>query len=147
MFKILKNQRAFTLVEILAAFVLLVIVISFFLTSLPQMNKFNHLTGENLDASQVAKDILVQVKRENFSDLNKMTEGSKITLQDGTLSIVTVKRNETSTHPLTLKGEYKSLLVEIVVKDTDTESQLRPFTINILRGTTVITTTHGYIHN
>lgn len=143
----LKNQRAFTLVEILAAFVLLVVVISFFLTSLPQMNKFNNLTGENLNAAHVAKDILVQVKKGNFSYLDNMTRGSEIALQDGTLSILEVTRNGTSSTPLILIGEYKSLLIEIEVKETDSEIQLRPFTINIKRDSTVITTTHGYIRN
>lgn len=140
----LKNERAFTLVEIIAAFVLLVVVISFFLTSLPQMNKFNNLTGENLNATHVAKDILVNIKKKKFSDLSSMTE---LAIQDGTLSILQVTGNGTSLNPLILKGEYKSLLVEIEVKDTDSDSQLRPFTIKILRDSTVITTTHGYISN
>lgn len=147
MFKLLKNQRAFTLVEILAAFVLLVVVISFFLTSLPQMNKFNSLTGENLNASHVAKDILVNVKKKKFNELYSMTANSSLTLQDGTLTILQVNGDGTSTNPLILKGEYKSLPVEIIVKNIDSDSQLRPFTINIKRESTVITKTHGYIGN
>lgn len=147
MFKLMKNQRAFTLVEILAAFVLLVVVISLFLTSLPQMNKYNNLTGENLNAAHVAKDILVNVKKKKFNELYSMPANSSLTLQDDTLTIIQVNGDGTSANPLVLKGVYKSLLVDIIVKDIDSKSKLRPFTINILRDSTVISTTHGYIGN
>ena len=62
MFHNLKNNSGFTLIEILASVVLLTVVLSMFLSIFPQMANMNNSTGDNLDAANVGKELLVKMK-------------------------------------------------------------------------------------
>ena len=69
MFHNLKNNRGFTLIEILASVVLLTVVLSMFLSIFPQMANTNNRTGDNLDAANVGKEVLVRMKKLTYKIL------------------------------------------------------------------------------
>ncbi|MFX3674582.1 MAG: prepilin-type N-terminal cleavage/methylation domain-containing protein [Paenisporosarcina sp.] len=62
--KLSENEKGLTLIEVLAAIVLLSIVIVSFLSLFPQISSFNKTTEENLQAAAVAKEVKVLVKEE-----------------------------------------------------------------------------------
>ena len=70
MFHNLKNNSGFTLIEILASVVLLTVVLSMFLSIFPQMANMNNRTGDNLDAANVGKELLVKYKNYKTSPDN-----------------------------------------------------------------------------
>lgn len=64
------NEKGLTLVEILAALVILGIVFVGFMTIFPQMTTFNEKTEEKLESINLAKVELVDIKRSPHSILN-----------------------------------------------------------------------------
>ncbi|PIC72779.1 type II secretion system protein [Sporosarcina sp. P17b] len=63
-----KNERGFTLVEILASLTILGIVFISFMTIFPQMVNVNDRTGTKLDTMNVAKKLLNEI-RDSEGDL------------------------------------------------------------------------------
>lgn len=57
------NEKGMTLVEILAALVILGIVFVSFMTIFPQMNLFNRITETKLETMNVAKQQLAEIKQ------------------------------------------------------------------------------------
>ncbi|MFJ7826936.1 type II secretion system protein J [Psychrobacillus sp. NPDC096623] len=100
MFRKTKNTNGFTLVEILASVVLLTVVISLFLSIFPQMSNMNNRNGENLDAANAAKELLMLVK-ENYT-LDDSTNNLKGNILDFSIS----QNNTTS---IIVEGTYKAL--------------------------------------
>lgn len=71
------HQSGFTLVEILASVVLLTVVISLFLTLVPQMFAMNDRTEDNLKATLVAKEVIAAIKQRDYdSQLNALLVSS-----------------------------------------------------------------------
>lgn len=60
--KIIQNNRGLTLVEILAALVILGIVLVTFMSFFTQSAKFTAFNNEKLTAVQVAEDVVAQVR-------------------------------------------------------------------------------------
>ena len=143
------NRNGFTLIEILASIVLLTVVISLFLSIFPQVGNMNHRNGENLDAANVAKEILVLVKK-NYS-----IDNSTLTLKGNILDFTISQNNTNSTF---VKGTYETLnnntfFIELEIKKTgaipnSSVENIYQVTIKIKNSpdnTNVLATTHGYI--
>ena len=74
MIKIPQNDKGLTLVEILAAIVILSLVILAFMTFFTQSAKFTMHNQETLTAVQVAEDIVAKIRDKNsFEDLLGVT--------------------------------------------------------------------------
>ncbi|MEK4486618.1 type II secretion system protein [Psychrobacillus sp. FSL H8-0484] len=153
----IKNKNGFTLIEILASVVLLTIVISMFLSIFPQMANMNNRTGDNLDAANVGKELLVLVKKNAYTSfLNN----------DSNLIIKTTIRNLTKKEDLTssiiYEGTYDKLgqtfFIKIQIKkigefpppDQSQFHQLHQVIIDvdvkeIKTDSPTLTTTYGYI--
>lgn len=143
------NGKGFTLIEILASIVLLTVVISLFLSIFPQMANTNNRNGDNLDAANVGKEILVLVK-DTYT-----IESSSLQL-NGNIPDFTIADNTPSS--ILLEGFYETLrdnfFIEIEVDtlgaflNSSVKNQLYQVTIRVYQSensTNVLTTTHGYI--
>lgn len=146
MFHNLKNNSGFTLIEILASVVLITVVLSMFLSIFPQMANMNNRTGDNLEAANVGKEVLVKMKKLSYENITSKTN----------LPIAnTTYTNSTSN--IQINGTYvtnvKNYNVEININKThDVEvnsstTRLRRFSIEILddQNKNTLTTTYGYL--
>lgn len=68
---LITNERGISLVEVIASTVLLSIIIIAFLTIFPQMKISNENTGGNLDAANIAKELLSNLKEYSYEDIKK----------------------------------------------------------------------------
>lgn len=146
MFHNLKNNSGFTLIEILASVVLLTVVLSMFLSIFPQMANMNNRTGDNLDAANVGKEVLVKMKKLSYENITSKTN----------LPIAnTTYTNSTSN--IQISGTYvtndKNYNVKFNLNKTpdveinNSTTKLRRFSIEILddQNKNTLTTTYGYI--
>ena len=146
MFHNLKNNSGFTLIEILASVVLLTVVLSMFLSIFPQMANMNNRTGDNLDAANVGKEVLVKMKKMSYENITSKTN---LPIDNTTYT--------NSTNNIQIKGTYVTNIenynVEININKThDVEinsstTRLRRFSIKILddQNKNTLTTTYGYL--
>lgn len=146
MFHNLKNNSGFTLIEILASVVLLTVVLSMFLSIFPQMANTNNRTGDNLDAANVGKEVLVKMKKMSYENITSKTN---LPIDNTTYT--------NSTNNIQIKGTYvtnvENYNVEININKThDVEinsstTRLRRFSIKILddQNKNTLTTTYGYL--
>ncbi|PZX07073.1 prepilin-type N-terminal cleavage/methylation domain-containing protein [Psychrobacillus insolitus] len=143
MFHNLKNNSGFTLIEILASVVLLTVVLSMFLSIFPQMANMNNRTGDNLDAANVGKEVLVKMKKITYGDA---IEISKLT----DLPIENAKKISTSPNTV-IEGNYNSFKVRMTIYPnasanvTGTAQSLYLMKIEVMNGNNTLTTTHGYL--
>jgi len=144
MIKKFTNKNGFTLIEILVSIVLLTVVISLFLTIFPQMGNMNNLTGDNLDAANVGKELLVKMKNRTYSEA---TSGTR-------LPITLTHNINKLTDPITLTGIYysneKSIKVNISLWSaadvSGTVQSLHKIKIDVLNSQDkILTSTYGYI--
>ena len=158
--KELKNQSAFTLIEVLAAVILLSIVIILTLSIFPQMANLNDKSENNLNTVSAGKEILYKMRDVIFSEIDT---GSIVTLNtsnDLPIHLTEIKCNKVTFEsttcpqdgPIILKGTYKyfekNYNVEITIQTTieSGTKSFRKLKIDIKDSkNTVLTTTHGYI--
>jgi len=150
--KKIQNQSAFTLVEVLAAVILLSIVIFLSISIFPQMANLNSKSENNLNTVNVGKDILFKMKTVSYS----IIEGSNTNSLNNS-SILPIQLDEmiSEDKTITLKGNYqyideKNYKVDITIS-RDIESGTKSFrkiTIDIKdSNNSNLTTTHGYLQN
>lgn len=136
----LKNTSGFTLVEILASVVLLTVVISLFLSMFPQMANINNKNGENLDAANVGKELLVKYKNYNNSNDNVI----KNTVLNALPPV------NTSTVPKVSTYKYDNFdIVVTIFPNADvsgTAQTLYRIQIEVKENGHTLTTTHGYLN-
>lgn len=77
-----KNEKGFTLVEVLAALTILGILFISYMTIFPQMTKMNERTGAKLETMNMAKETLVSVK-ENPAQLDESKRVEPAEIRDG----------------------------------------------------------------
>ena len=144
------NRNGFTLIEILASIVLLTIVISMFLSIFPQMGNMNHRNGENLDAANVSKELLVSIKKNNY---NKVSLGTSLPL--AVESVNPLKKD------IIIIGNYKHFKVRLNLTIAEEETDIgkvplhrvkieifdKNQTVLIDNKVNVLSTTYGYIKN
>lgn len=157
--KKLKNQSAFTLIEVLAAVILLSIVIILTLSIFPHMANLNDKSENNLNTVSVGKEILYKMRDVFFSEIDT---GSVVTLNtsnDLPINLTEIKCNKVTYEstcpkngPIILKGTYeyfeKNYNVEITIQTTieSGTKSFRKLKIDIKNSNnTVLTTTHGYL--
>jgi len=150
MIKKISNRNGFTLIEILASIVLLTVVISMFLSIFPQMGNMNVRNGENLDAANAAKELLVNIKKVNY---NAVSLGKDLP--------ITVESVNPILDDIVIIGDYKPFIVRLtlsVKKETtdDGNVPLHKIRIEIFDDKQVVlkdkkinalSTTYGYIKN
>jgi prepilin-type N-terminal cleavage/methylation domain-containing protein len=145
MFHNLKNNSGFTLIEILASVVLLTVVLSMFLSIFPQMANMNNRTGDNLDAANVGKELLVEMKKLTYTQA--LTESTP-------LPIALSQNINKSTNPIIISGTYtsneKSVKVNISLWPTPavsgTAQTLHKMKIEVLNSNDqILTSTYGYL--
>ncbi|QFF99575.1 type II secretion system protein [Psychrobacillus glaciei] len=142
-----KNTNGFTLIEILASIVLLTVIISMFLTMFPQMANMNNRTGDNLDAANVGKELLVIIKKNNY---NNFSNNTNLAIKE---KIHTISINKSNNDYLLLKDTYKSFFIEIKIYNSkvfpdNSTNQLYKVSIEVKKNEaspTPLTTTYGYI--
>lgn len=146
MFHNLKNNSGFTLIEILASVVLLTVVLSIFLSIFPQMANMNNRTGDNLDAANVGKELLVKMKKLSYENI---TSETNLPIANTTYT--------NSTSNIQISGTYvtnnKNYNVKFNLNKTpdveinNSTTKLRRFSIEILnnQNKNTLTTTYGYI--
>ena len=144
------NRNGFTLIEILASIVLLTIVISMFLSIFPQMGNMNHRNGENLDAANVSKELLVSIKKNNY---NKVSLGTSLPL--AVESVNSLKKD------IIIIGNYKHFKVRLTLTIAEEETDIgkvplhrvkieifdKSQTVLIDNKVNALSTTYGYIKN
>lgn len=144
------NRNGFTLIEILASIVLLTIVISMFLTIFPQMGNMNHRNGENLDAANVSKELLVSIKR---NDYNKVSLGTSLP--------IAVESINSLNKDIIIIGNYKLFKVRLTLTIAEEETDIGKVPLHMLKieifdknqtvlidnKVNVLSTTYGYIKN
>ncbi|WP_277584453.1 PulJ/GspJ family protein [Psychrobacillus antarcticus] len=140
----LKNNSGFTLIEILASVVLLTVVLSMFLSIFPQMANMNNRTGDNLEAANVGKEVLVKMKRITYTDAISGTN----------LPITPSQKINNSTNPIILSGTYtsngKSTKINIslwpIEAVSGTAQTLHKMKIDVLNPNDLIqASTYGYL--
>lgn len=106
------NMEGFTLLEVLASIVILSIIIVSFLSLFPQMALFNNNTKDNLDSVAIAKELLVEMKPMEYTDI---IFNSEVNLPTDSTSKLTVNTSRSSDAYLVLHGMYreKSIIVTI----------------------------------
>ncbi|MGN7388431.1 type II secretion system protein [Sporosarcina sp. SAFN-015] len=132
-----RNEKGMTLVEILAALVILGIVFIGFMTIFPQMTNFNQKTGTKLSAMNEARVLLDNYRNSSYS------------LSDFTSENGYIDKNETWIR--TEKSEFGE--VEYRVKkqaalpagDAEGELSLHEVNISIQKDGKVISETFGYV--
>ena len=141
MFHNLKNNSGFTLIEILASVVLLTVVLSMFLSIFPQMANMNNRTGDNLDAANVGKELLVKYKNYKTSPDNVF----KTTVTNA------LPPTNTSIEPKISTYIYENFdIVVTIYPKADANVQgsaqsLYLMKIEVMNGNNTLTTTHGYL--
>lgn len=139
----LKNNRGYTLIEILASVVLLTVVLSMFLSIFPQMANTNNRTGDNLDAANVGKEVLVKMKKITYGaaiDISKLND----------LPIDNAKNIGTSPNTV-IEGDYKPFKVRMTIYPSadanvqGTAQSLYLIKIEVMNGGNALTTTYGYL--
>lgn len=131
--------------EILASVVLLTVVISLFLTMFPQMANINNKNGENLDAANVGKELLVKMKKLTL-DKAILKENLPITISSNINS---------SSNPIIILGTYdsnnQSFKAKITIwptPDVNGAQTLHRMQIDIMNSNDrILTTTYGYLKN
>lgn len=163
----MKNTSGFTLVEILASVVLLTVVISLFLSIFPQMASVNNKNGDNLDAANAGKELLVLVKKNTYTDFKSRLypatspeleiESNKFTINkiEETEKILNAKSHKY----IQITGTFESFDVEILVsnngvfEDKIIDGKVEKATFQLHQVTIIVknnnsaplTTTYGYI--
>ncbi|PIC87239.1 hypothetical protein CSV72_04495 [Sporosarcina sp. P20a] len=137
-----KNERGFTLVEILASLTILGIVFISFMTIFPQMVNVNERTETKLQTMNIARKELVDLKR-NSTVLNASTK-TKDSLGPDDYEIYSIERSdyvlEVECHNVgnqTCSGVGK--------KEPERVRELYRINIKILKEEKVISETFGYI--
>ncbi|SER85729.1 hypothetical protein [Psychrobacillus sp. OK032] len=143
----IKNTEGLTLIEVLASIVLLSIVIISFISIFPQMTLMNTKTEDNLQAANVGKELLVELRNYKYDEFKPQVEHL--------LSTIEGLGQEPNTKIYI--GQYKSADVkttyDVVITLYTTPNVIGPiqtlfkFKIEILQENTVLTTTYGYIKN
>ncbi|QUG42244.1 type II secretion system protein [Psychrobacillus sp. INOP01] len=138
----LNNNKGLTLIEVLASIVLLSIVIISFMSLFPQMTLMNHKTEDNLQAANVGKELLVEIKKLTFESIKN---GDSLPITNISIDI--------NSNLTIIDGTYKSFKVKISLYanlDISGEIQkLHRIRIEVLDDkSTVLTSTYGYMeHN
>ena len=144
------NRNGFTLIEILASIVLLTVIISLFLSIFPQMGNMNHRNGENLDAANVSKELLVSIKKNNY---NQVSLGTSLPF-----AVVSVNPLEKD---IIIIGKYKAFKIRLTLTIAEEETDIgevplhqlkieifdKNQTVLIDNKANVLSTTYGYIKN
>ena len=143
MFHNLKNNNGFTLIEILASVVLLTVVLSMFLSIFPQMANMNNRTGDNLDAANVGKELLVEMKKIKYGAALEINNLPNLPIENA---------NNIGTSPNTvIEGDYNSFKVRMTIYPNaeanvqGSAQSLYLMKIEVMNGDNTLTTTHGYL--
>jgi prepilin-type N-terminal cleavage/methylation domain-containing protein len=131
------NEKGMTLVEILAALVILGIVFIGFMTIFPQMTNFNEKTGNKLSAMNEARVILDNYKNLSYS-LNDFTLENGYREKDG----VWIRTEKSDFGEVEYRIEKQPALP---AGDAEGELSLHEINISIQKDSKVISETFGYI--
>lgn len=141
------NEAGMTLVEILAALVILGIVFIGFITIFPQMTLFNEKTGDKLETMNLAKRELASISKVSDLDEKIINSGGKVIDMD--VPDKNIKRYE---YELKKEGDKDTDYVCVV--DLYTEKtlngethgdMLHKVTIKIVKDDKMVSETFGYI--
>ncbi|WP_141431854.1 prepilin-type N-terminal cleavage/methylation domain-containing protein [Bacillus sp. 03113] len=112
-----RNQRGFTLIEVLLAFVILTILIFSFLSLFPQASKTNERTDERFTGANLAKEVLVKIqKSEGITNLltnlknnpNSSLTLSKDNVQYASLNLAeNIQKTDSQVTLITYENTYK----------------------------------------
>lgn len=135
------NNNGFTLIEVVASIVLLTIVLVIFSSIFLQMDNINGKNGDNLDAANAGKELLVELKKKSYSEITS-----------GSLPTSITNYSIEGSNPIIIKGNYiylnRSFNFVISINDTiesGTQS-LRRMKIEITNSSdSTLTTTHGWL--
>ena len=133
----IQNETGMTLVEILAALVILGIVFVGFMTIFPQMTSFNEKTGTKLSAMNEARILLDDYKNSTYS-LADFTSEKGYTEKNGAW----IRTEEREIGEVEYKIEKQPALP---AGDAEGEMSLHEINISIQKDSKVISETFGYI--
>lgn len=131
------NEKGMTLVEILAALVILGIVFIGFMTIFPQMTKFNEKTGSKLSAMNEARVHLDNFKNSSYS-IDYFTPENEYVEKNG----FWIRTEESEIGEVQYKIEKQPALP---AGDAEGELSLHEIIISIQKDSKVISQTFGYI--
>jgi len=137
----ISNRGGFTLIEILASIVLLTVVISMFLSTFPHMSNINNRTGDNLEAANVAKELLVKFKNYKTTNDNFF----KVTVTNA----LPPRNNLLDPKISTFIYDSFDIVLTIYPKSdanvNGSAQSLYLLKIEVMNGDNTLTTTHGYL--
>lgn len=143
----IKNTKGLTLIEVLASIVLLSIVIISFLPLFPQISLMNTKTEDNLQAANVGKELLVELRNYKYSEFKPRVEQLISAIE--TVGPVSETKQYT--------GQYKSadakVTYDIIITLYTSPSvkgsiqTIYKFKIEVLQNNNILTTTYGYTKN
>lgn len=147
--KILKQERGISLVEVVASIVILSIVIILGMSIFSQMEKTNSNSKENLDTANIGKELLFELKKINFTNINNKSI-SELN-ENFPIEVITLENNMKD---LSFTGTYQYLDkiygVNIYISkdvEMDTRSHRRVM-IEVKNSRDNISSTfHGYLTN
>jgi len=142
----INDQKGLTLVEILASIVLLTVIIGFFIVNFPNISNINNKIGENLNAANTGKELLVMMKESGYQSTIAGTlpvSNPKITYWKQNIEV-----NKSEADSMIVKGTYNNFNVNIIVTinpEINTQT-LHRIQIQILNSNnSTITTIYGYL--
>jgi len=98
------KSQGFTLIEVVASIVILSMVLILGMSIFSQMEKTNSNSKENLDTANISKELLFELKKINFANINN-TSISEINKNFP----IEVKTLENNSNNLSLIGTYQYL--------------------------------------
>ncbi|WP_153732689.1 type IV pilus modification PilV family protein [Sporosarcina obsidiansis] len=129
------NENGMTLVEILAALVILGIVFISFMTIFPQMNNFNNKTETKLVSMNLAKKELQEIKK----DSSKLSEENKV---EGTANLYKYSIGEKNQYECEV--EYTET-PDLNKNSSDKSVALNKIQISVKKDGKLISETFGYL--
>ncbi|WP_378153104.1 type IV pilus modification PilV family protein [Chungangia koreensis] len=111
-----KKSNGFTLIEVLASIVILSIVIVSFLSFFPQMSLFNEKTKDNLDAVTIAKELLVEMKLVEYTDI---IDNNNLVLPTDPSTELLTDSLQSSSEFLVLSGTYREKNITVTINRTE----------------------------
>jgi len=139
----IKNTNGFTLIEILASIALLTVVISLFLSIFPQMANTNNRNGENLNAANVGKELLVEMKKIKYRKAIEINYLPNLPIKNA--------KNIGNSPNIIIEGDYNSFRVKMTIYPNaeanvkGSSKSLYLMKIEVMSGENTLTTTHGYL--
>ncbi|MEK3764672.1 type IV pilus modification PilV family protein [Solibacillus sp. FSL K6-4121] len=141
---VFRSEKGISLIEVVASIALLSIIIMAFLTIFPQMKITNKSTGENLNAANAAKEILVMMKDQKYNYIEKNNSIGSLTY---TFQYGNIESEDTLLGVYDFNGEKVNVRI-LIQKPVSEDISLRAMSIEILKeneNKNVIARIHGYL--